>query len=267
MVSSVSETSSTAYAQVWEKTSTDIYDESVSNARDIGQIRLNYSRLSVITTLSKNEKEDWFKFNVVSRGNLRLSAVNLSAKDEKTEQSTTSSDATEALEDAKNDYQAAIDSFKGKGLRVEVYTFVNNRQTLVATNDESEKKEYEAFEKLMRGEYEVPNSQKGWYYVHVTTEDGDPVDDDTLYALQLQMGDTYKHDYLTQEQSIDHTKVTEGDIALAKAEEAMGGVTPSASILSAQGASSILSAGYTNMATIQSMQGKDKTSQLFNLLI
>ena len=98
--------------------------------------------------------------------------------------------------------------------------FVNNRQTLVATNDESEKKEYEAFEKLMRGEYEVPNSQKGWYYVHVTTEDGEPVDDDTLYALQLQMGDTYKHDYMTQEQSIDHTNVTEGDIALAKAEEA-----------------------------------------------
>ena len=30
------------------------------------------------------------------------------------------------------------------------------------------------------------------------------------------MGDTYKHDYMTQEQSIDHTNVTEGDIALAK---------------------------------------------------
>ena len=42
--------------------------------------------------------------------------------------------------------------------------------------------------------------KKGWYYVHVTTEDGEPVDDDTLYALQLQMGDTYKHDYMTHEQ-------------------------------------------------------------------
>lgn len=266
MVSSVSETSASAYAQVWEKTSTDIYDESASNARDIGQIRLNYSRLSVITTLSENEKEDWFKFNVVSRGKLRLSAVNLSSKEEDTDK-TTASDATDALEDAKNDYQAAIDSFKGKGLRVEVYTYVNNRQTLVATNDESERKEYAAFEQLMRGEYEVPNSEKGWYYLHVTTESGEPVDEDTLYALQLQMGDTYKHDYLTQEQSIDHTKVTEGDIALAKAEEAMSNVATSASVLSGQGAASILSAGYTNMATIQSMQGKDKTSQLFNLLI
>lgn len=266
MVSSVSDTSSKALAQVWEKTSTDVYDEAASTARDVGQVRLNHSRLGVITTLSKNEKEDWFKFNVVSRGNLRLSAVNLSSKEDDSEK-TTASDATDALEDAKNDYQKAIDSFKGKGLRVEVYTYVHNRQTLVATNDESERKEYAAFEQLMRGEFEVPNSKKGWYYVHVTTENGEPVDEDTLYALQLQMGDTYKHDYLTQEQSIDHTKVTEGDIALAKAEQAMNGATPSAAVLNGQGAASMLSAGYTNMATIQSMQGKNKTSQLFNLLI
>ena len=35
-------------------------------------------------------------------------------------------------------------------------TVFRNEFFFVATNDESEKKEYEAFEKLMRGEYEVP---------------------------------------------------------------------------------------------------------------
>ena len=158
MVSSVSDTTA-SYAKVWEKTSTDIYDESISNARDIGQARLNYSRLNVVTTLSKNEHEDWFKFNVVSRGKLRLSAVNLSAKKE--EKDASASDATDALEDAKKDYQSAIDSFKGKGLRIEVFTYKNNRQTLVASNDEGSKKAYESFEKMMRGEYKVSPSEKG----------------------------------------------------------------------------------------------------------
>lgn len=265
MVSSVSDTT-TSYVKAWDKTSVDIYDESISNARDIGQIRLNYSRLSLVTTLSKNEREDWFKFNVVSRGNLRLSAVNLSASSDKADE-TDKTTATDALEDAKNDYQAAIDSFKGKGLRVEVYTYKNNRQTLVATNDESQSKQYEAFEQMMRGEYKIPASAGGWYYIHVTTEDGNPVDDDTLYALQLQMGDTYQHDYLTQEQSIDHTNVTDSDIAMAKVEEALSNATTSSSILSGQSASSMLSAGYTNMATIRSMTGKSKASQLFSLLV
>ncbi len=263
MVSSVSDTTA-SYAKVWEKTSIDIYDESISNARDIGQARLNYSRLNVVTTLSKNEREDWFKFNVVSRGKLRLSAVNLSAKKE--EKDTSASDATDALEDAKKDYQSAIDSFKGKGLRIEVFTYKNNRQTLVASNDEGSKKAYESFEKMMRGEYKVSPSEKGWYYIHVSTENGKPVDEDTLYALQLQMGDTYKHDYLTQEQSIDHTKVTESDIALSKAQEALSNVAASAQILNAQSAAGLLSAGYTNMATIQSSSGS-KAAQLFSLLV
>lgn len=259
MVSSVSDSTANTLVKAWDKTSTDIYDESIQNARDIGQIRLNYSRLSLVTTLSKNEKEDWFKFNVVSPGNFRLSAVNLSAKKEDSDDTK----AVDELEAAKNEYQKAIDSFKAQGLRVEVYTYKNNRQTLVATNDESQKKQYEAFESMMRGTYKM--TQKGMYYVHVTTKDGKPSEDDQLYALQLQMGDKYKHDYMTQEQSIDHTKVTEGDVALAAAEEQFNGVI-SGSILNAQGAASILSAGYNNLAQINKSSSKNAAARIFSLL-
>lgn len=254
---------STITAKAWEKTSQDTLNDTIRTARDMGQLRLNYSRLNMITTLSKNETEDWFSFKVTSRGKIRLTAVNLSEalkEDKKT-------NATDELEDAMNDIQKTIDKFKAQGLKVEIYEYQNNRQTLLASNDESKNKskQYEAFEQMMRGEYQVKKGG-GTYYVHVTTKDGKPVDDDTLYALQLQMGTTYKHDYVTQEQSVDHTNVTKGDIALAKAENALQSVASSSSILSAQGATDLLSAGYTNMATIKNNSGKSGIARIFNIL-
>lgn len=259
MVTSVNAAGQTV--KVWEKKTTDTIADSIQNARDIGQIRLNYSRLNLVTTLSKNEREDWFKFNVVSPGKLRLTAVNLSAKDDDGNKTNTE----DTLEDAISDYEKAIESFKAKGLRVEVYTYKNNRQTLVATNNDKQKKEYATFENMMRGTERV--TQKGTYYIRVTTQDGKPVKDDQLYALQLQMGDTYKHDYMTQEMAVDHTNVSDGDIALAKAEAAYSAAASSASILNAQSAMSILSAGYNNMAMIQESSSKNKAAQLFSLLV
>jgi len=117
----------------------------------------------------------------------------------------------------------------------------------------------------MRGQYKVQKA--GTYYIHVTTKDGKAVDQDTLYALQVQLGDTYKHDYVTQEQSIDHTNMTDGDIALAKAEAESGSVTASASVLATQGAADLLATGYTNMATLRSAKNQSSSSKLFSLLV
>lgn len=248
-------------AKVWEKSTQDTYADSITNARDMGQVRLNYSRLNMVTTLSKNEKEDWFSFTVTSRGKLRLSAVNLT---EATKSGDEETSATDELDDAATNFQKAIDKFKAQGLKVEVYQYQNNRQTLLATNDESKSKQYEAFEQMMRGEYALKKGGK--FYLHVSTKDGKPADEDTLYALQLQMGDTYKHDYVTKEQSIDHTGMTEGDLALARAEEAVNNVTANSKVLAAQSASNLLSIGYTNMATMRESSGKNPASRILNLL-
>ena len=60
--------------------------------------------------------------------------------------------------------------------------------------------------------------------------------------------------YETQEKSIDHKNVTEKDIAYAKAQESLGSAMVSSKVLAGQLASALLSAGYTNMATIQNSQ-------------
>ncbi|MGN1079912.1 MAG: hypothetical protein ACI4TE_07050 [Alphaproteobacteria bacterium] len=255
-------TATSTNVKSWEKTTTDTYADTIRTARDMGQARLNYSRLNMITTLSENEKEDWFSFTVTSRGKLRLTAVNLSAANKDKEKDETT--ATDELDAAASNFEKAIEQFKGQGLKVEVYQYVSNRQTLIATNEEGKGDQTEAFEQLMRGEYKV--NKAGTFYIHVTTKDGEPVSEDTLYALQVQLGDKYKHDYITQEQSIDHTQMTEGDIALAKAEAAAGSVMASGSVLAAQGACDILSAGYTNLATLRASKDDSAASRILSLL-
>lgn len=253
----------------WEKTSKDTYADSIKTARDMGQARLNFSRLNMITTLSKNEKEDWFSFTTTSRGKLRLTAVNVSAADKAAKEANkgkavqTETNMDEELEEAANNYEKAIEQFRGQDLKVEVYQYVHNRQTLIATNEEGKGKKTEAFEQMMRGQYDV--AKRGTFYIHVTTKDGKPVSDDTLYALQVQLGDKYKNDYVTQEQSIDHTKMKESDLALARAQEALGSTMVSANVLAGQSAAQLLAAGYNNLATIQ--QSKTTAASFFSILI
>lgn len=256
--------SAQANVKTWEKTSQDTYADMIGTARDMGQARLNYSRLNMITTLSKNEKEDWFSFTTTSRGKLRLTAINISAAEKDQKDSNKKTTASDELEEAASNYEKAIEQFRGQDLKVEVYQYVNNRQTLIATNEEGNGKKTEAFEEMMRGQYNV--AKRGTFYVHVTTKDGKAVSDDTLYALQVQLGDKFKNDYITQENSIDHTKVSDADIALAKAQEAIGSSMVSSRVLAAQSASALLSAGYTNMATLQN-SNKSSSASLFSILI
>jgi len=248
----------------WEKTSTDTYADSIRNARDMGQARLNYSRLNMVTTLSENETEDWFSFTTTSRGKLRLTAINISAAQKENEKDLSKTTATDELEEAASNYEKAIEQFRGQDLKVEVYQYVNNRQTLIATNEEGKGKQTEAFEQMMRGQYDV--AKKGIFYVHVTTKDGKPISEDTLYALQVQLGDKYKHDYITQEKSIDHTKMTKSDMALAQAQDALSSATVSGKVLEAQSASNILSAGYTNMATLRQSSQKSSYISILDIL-
>lgn len=254
-----------ANVKSWEKTSIDTYTDSIRNARDMGQARLNHSRLNMITTLSEKETEDWFSFTTTSRGKLRLTAINISAaQKENKDKDLSKTTATDELEEAASNYEKAIEQFRGQDLKVEVYQYVNNRQTLIATNEEGKGKQTEAFEQMMRGQFDV--TKKGTFYVHVTTKDGKPVSEDTLYALQVQLGDKYKHDYITQEQSIDHTKVTKADIALAKAQEAMGSATASGKVLAGQAAANLLATGYTNMATLQQQSSSSSAARILSIL-
>ena len=102
----------------WEKTTRDTYTDSIRNARDMGQARLNYSRLNMVTTLSKKETEDWFSFTTTSRGKLRLTAINVSAAQKENEKDLSKTTATDELEEAASNYEKAIEQFKGQDLKI-----------------------------------------------------------------------------------------------------------------------------------------------------
>ena len=84
------------------------------------------------------------------------------------------------------------------------------------------------------------------------------------------MGDTYKHDYVTKETAVSHKGLSEGQIQQKKNEEQMNSsmtnATTNSGILSAQGASDLLAAGYTNMATINRASSAGTAARILNLV-
>lgn len=243
------------------KSSSDIYSESIDNARDLGNLRVNKSRLNLVTTLNKKENEDWFSFKSFNDGKLRLSAINVSELDEDGDETDVNALLDSTNDDTSEETKAM---FYGKELRVEIYTKQGNRSTLIASNDEENEKAYEVFKSMVDGEFKA--SKGTTYYVHVTTTDGKPSKEDTLYALQVQLGDKYTENYTTQEQAVDYENLSSAEIAQKQAEEQQSSLLTgyTGSLLSEQGASDLLSDGYNNLATINS--SKDG-STIFDLLV
>lgn len=244
------------------KSSSDIYSESIDNARDMGNLRVNKTRLNLVTTLNKKETEDWFSFKSFNDGKLRLSAINVSVLDKDNEKKDVNAILDSTTNDASEETKAML---YGKELRIEVYTKQGNRSNLVASNDEDNEKAYKIFKSMVDGEYKA--SKGTTYYVHVTTPDGKPSKEDTLYALQVQMGDKYTENYTTQEQAVDYEKLSSAEIAQKQAEEQQNSLFSgyTGGLLATQSASDILSDGYNNLALINS--SKTKSDSILDLLV
>lgn len=58
--------------KTWSHEGRDVAIDTLRSSRDIGQVRLNHSRLNVFSSLAEGDKEDNFKFQVASKGTLRL---------------------------------------------------------------------------------------------------------------------------------------------------------------------------------------------------
>jgi hypothetical protein len=58
--------------KVFERQGRDLHDDTAKSARDLGQARLDHSRLNLFTSLGPGDKEDNFKFKVPTPGTLRL---------------------------------------------------------------------------------------------------------------------------------------------------------------------------------------------------
>lgn len=244
----------------WDKNSQDIIDseESFVNARDLGMVRNEYTRLGAVSALTEGgDTTDFFKVNVVSTGKLRLTVrdsgdgtqsekkpldlqkyddymdgldipgytkeeeeataeeteetkdegpLDLSKYDKYLEQfkpeeeEATQSDVKLDDENSKTleEYEDVVDQLTAKGVRVQLFSHNGYRGTLIADNEAEEgSEEKQAFDSLSKGEYKM--NKKGDYYIKVTRQEDVDQDATYQYALQIQMGEGYEHDYLTTE--------------------------------------------------------------------
>ena len=60
--------------RVFEQQKRDVQNDSIKKARDVGQVRVNNSRLNIFSSLSDGDKEDFFKFRIASQGHLNFGA-------------------------------------------------------------------------------------------------------------------------------------------------------------------------------------------------
>ena len=208
----------------WDKTAKDVndIDENFQNARDLGYLRLNVSRLNVIGSLGKFNNVDIFKVQMQSTGKFSLSlraenkddpnkkVLDLSKYDEDLKAAEKMIDpegyAARLEEEMAQEEDKKLLSYTAPGTKVEVYMVKNGREVLVAASDAKEgSKQDIAMKQMLTGEYKAT---QGNYYVKVSYDEkaDKNIRESMGYVMQLQIGNKYKHDYLVTQKSSDDTK-------------------------------------------------------------
>ncbi len=248
--------SSIGVPKFMEKKTQDVYNETWGSARDIGYIRKDYTRISVVSSLTPNDDDstDWYKFFVQSKGDLTMSVK---------------TDAETDLElDPSSDtyFEDVISYFSGAGLTIELYEEAGGRMNVIASNDSTKEEAFANFENLVRGKLDT--QRVGQYYVKVSTENGEIPKENINYILQFQMGTEYKQDFATVESALN---LSESDKASLKqevgysmfSEEVQGlidSATTNALIMEGQAAATILSDGATSMTNLIEANKKGEAS-------
>ena len=257
-------------AKAWEKTVTDMndIDETFANARDLGQTRLNYSRITAVGEISKFDTVDIYKTTVVSnRGKLALSLRSSKASENVLDLSkyeTYLNDlkkqldpegyAKERAKKLEEEANRTLLETTAPGMKIEVYSTDRfGRQQMIADSSaEKGSKLYETMSSLLKGEYAAA---QGDYYFKVSRDADTPASEEISYAMQIQMGDSFKHDYVAIESRSEDTKnKTTSKIPLTTGTDASGSLSAvNALQIQAQryqATAQMLQVGYLNMADI-----------------
>lgn len=260
-------------SQYWEKKVSDVnnVDEKFSNARDLGYLRLNYSRLTAVGKMAQYDNVDIYKASVQSNGKMAISIRNDNLEDDgpdfskyeaeldKLKQQTDPEGyKKEQAEKAEKEANQKLIEVTAPGIKMEVYMVDNRgREVLIADSDaEKGTPKREALDSMLKGEYPA---KKGNYFIKVSRDDTVKKDAEMSYALQMTMGTTYKHDYAAVEGISQDTKnKTESKIAMSM--DASGKLAPfnALEIQAAryQATAQMLQIGYMNMADIYNKNSK-----------
>ena len=253
----------------WEKQVQDIsdVDEKFANARDLGYLRLNYSRLTAVGSLANFDKEDNYKVTVQSNGKLSISIRNASADDEKV---LDLSEYEKALDELKKqtdpegwekeqeekklkEAEQNLIEVTAPGMQMQVYMIKNGKEVLVADSSAEKGEDLrENLDAMLKGEYKAT---KGTYYVKISRDDTIDKDEDVKYALQLNVGGKYKHDYVLTEGVSDDTKNKKYTRVPSMSDYSGTGTLSAVNALQIQATryqatAQMLQVGYLNMANI-----------------
>lgn len=225
--------------KIWEKTFKDAndIDEKFSNARDIGYVRHNQYRATVLGSLAKFDEADIYKVSVQSNAKLSLS---LRAIEDESKKPLDEKDAPSAEDNLIN--------LTASGMRVEFFSVGKNGKEVLIGDSGAEEgtKLRENMDSLLTGEYKAT---AGSYYVKLSRDEDTSKNEEVPYVMQLQQGGTPKHDYVSKEQISDDTRAKK-NTNIPKIDNSMLSASTSGALISAQGAVSMLGDGYLNTATM-----------------
>jgi len=259
----------------WEKQVKDIsdVDEKFANARDLGYLRLNYSRLTAVGSLAKFDKEDNYKIAVQSNGKLSISIRNASAEDEKVldlskyeealdelkKQTDPEGWAKEQEEKKLKEAEQNLIEVTAPGMQMQVYMIKNGKEVLIGDSSaEKGDKLRENLDAMLKGEYKAT---KGTYYVKISRDDTIDKDESVNYALQMNVGGKYKHDYVLTEGVSNDTKNKKYTRVPSMTDYSGTGTLSGVNALQIQATryqatAQMLQIGYLNMANIYNNNSK-----------
>lgn len=262
-------------AQTWEKTLADMnnVDESFANARDLGYTRLNYARTTAVAKLAEDyDAEDIYKVQLQSNGKLAVSlrddsvdenVLDLSKYEEALnalKQQTDPEGYRKEQEEKKKQEDENLLAMTAEKLNIQVYMTKGNKQVLIGDSTaEKGTPEREAMDLMLSGEYKAT---KGDYYFKVTrNEDTAERNEEVSYALQVGMGENFKHDYVMTETDSEDTKnKTESKIPMTTSTSSSGSLSSVNALeiqaTKYQATAQMLEVGYMNMADIYSRNSK-----------
>jgi len=153
--------------QDFQKTTNDLQVDNRMTARNVGTLQKNTSRLNIFSSLDKNDKADFFTFNVSTSGETKFSLLT-------------------------NDKQNEAE------IHVQI---LNQNGSVVADSDPSSGDKNKAYQQLTAGTLSL---KTGKYVVRVTRQDDSQANQQKAYsyAMQLSQG-LYKNDFDTIEKSVD----------------------------------------------------------------
>ena len=170
--------------QEFQKTTQDVLYDNNATGRSIGQLRLNTTRLNVISALNAKDKVDIYTFSATG-GETKL---NLLVNDPS---------AADQEKDASGNLRVQIFA-KGKGL--------------VADSDKTAGDAYDNYVALKNGKFDLSSGQ---YTIRISRASGvdTPAKNTFNYALQLSQGTKYTQDFSVTEQA--YTSGTDDPFGLA----------------------------------------------------